>query len=233
MTERPILFNAEMVRAILAGTKTMTRRVVKPQPEVHDANVPGITSGCLSWVWAKVGGLIQNAAGTRYQSKMLPHCPYGKPGDMLWVRETAKLRADGGQWCDLVYAADDSIREFGVQDHRPFKPASWTPSIHMPRWASRITLEITGVRVERLQEISEEDAQSEGMVKGAAGYGASQEQADSQSDCLGSGRFAFANLINRMHGGPKWNFAYNGDPKYKTPLWDQNPWVWVIEFKRV
>jgi hypothetical protein len=104
----------------------------------------------------------------------------------------------------------------------------------MPRWASRITLEVTGVRVERLQEISGEDAKAEGMVAGEAGWGVDQAQADSSDHCLGTARFAFANLINRIHGGKHWNLECDRNGKIRPrPLWDLNPWVWVVEFKRV
>lgn len=132
MKERPILFSAPMVRAILDGRKTQTRRVVKLRngqymPPSEKADING---------WRQ----------------MLRNCPYGQPGDRLWVREThfdAKRLNEGR----ILYRADGDVSRFG-----------WTPSIHMPRSASRITLEVTGVRVERLQDISEADAVAEGVV---------------------------------------------------------------------
>jgi len=147
--ERGILFSAPMVRALLAGTKTQTRRVVKPQP---------IT--CVGWAG---GAYIERRPATMFRpaecwsildAKML--CPYGQPGDRLWVREThayvahSKLGFDVGS---VIYRADDNAGWDG----------RWTPAIHMPRDASRITLEVTEVRVERLQDISHADAMAEGM----------------------------------------------------------------------
>ena len=127
MAERPILFSGPMVRAILAGNKTQTRRVVKPQPKIAP-------------------GFCEMVSG-------LPKCPYGQPGDRLWVRETwNKYQGDS-----FRFASD----EMAKPDYNP-KDWEWRPSIHMPRVASRITLEITNIRVERVQEISEADAQREG-----------------------------------------------------------------------
>jgi len=197
MKERPILFNAPMVRALLAGTKTQTRRIVKPQPEMNGR-----------WMeWRNGKGVLiteQNTAwhpfdkGFRRAVSEYPHfCPYGQPGDRLWVRETFALpdrRADNlPAW---VYAADYADRP----QH------AWKPSIHMPRTASRITLEITGIRVERLQDISEADAIAEGCEN---------------SLHLPGGRFArenYAHLWWTIHGDESW---------------EANPWVWVVEFKRL
>ncbi|EPQ7092284.1 hypothetical protein ACXHH6_002612 [Pseudomonas aeruginosa] len=223
MKERPILFTGPMVRAILEGRKTVTRRVVKPQPDflgsMVDPNTPFKTLDA---------GLHARIT-----------CPYGEPGDRLWVRET---------WTDvnmcgapaLAYRADEDIRDlmeepgflddrgaFNYDDPRvkpyPFAcwyaeldQARWRPSIHMPRWASRILLEITAVRVERLQDISEEQAQAEG-VKGEQCDHARQACAD--IGCWGDttkGAFGFL-----------WE-SLNGEGS-----WAATPWVWVVEFKRV
>ncbi|WP_257756699.1 hypothetical protein [Burkholderia glumae] len=241
MKERPILFSAPMVRAILDGRKTQTRRVVK----FNDAgrllfsgkqwhiNDPGVIKGC----------------------------PHGQPGDRLWVRETlSAVRDQQGYISDYQYSADGAkvLRMPGLRaefgDAMAFahvsRPAA-IPSIHMPRWASRITLEITGVRVERLNEISEADAIAEGavftdfgieppkgsisldggrtfhpVVRGTQRNGWHMGDATSHTRCMGSARYAFANLINRLHGGENWNLKGAG-------LWESNPWVWVIEFKRI
>jgi len=200
MKERPILFSGAMVRAILSGQKTQTRRVVKLYPA----------------------------------DTVAAPCPYGQPGDRLWVRETwqgpimegdefenryhddpAKFQtpeycfyaADGGSAPEFV-DVDDNLR------------CCWRPSIHMPRWACRLVLEIVSVRVERLQAISLVDAESEGIIK-------------RRSDVYA--------------GDVDWLPVKDGEP-FRTPVeayrslwqsingpesWQANPWVWVVEFKRV
>ena len=151
MNERPILFNAPMVRALLAGTKAQTRRIFKPDRMTWDAN------GRYTTYAMRGGELSTTGSGPFKPSSWLHYCPYGQPGDRLWVRESfARVPTACGSE-DIVFAADyqdGSDRAAGVR---------YTPSIHMPRWASRITLEITGVRVERLQDISEADAIAEGV----------------------------------------------------------------------
>jgi len=143
MKERPILFSAAMVNAILSGRKTQTRRVVKP---------------------------MSRKAGGEYTGWVLPEyrtdCPYGQPGDRLWVRETfgSMIRNVGGTPHEkLAYRADDPNAVMCYSSEGMEVPIKWKPSIHMPRWASRITLEIVSVRVERLNEISEQDAIAEGI----------------------------------------------------------------------
>lgn len=160
MSDRPILMSAPMVRAILAGTKTQTRRVVKPQP-FRDPSTHG-------YQWHGGAALLRAGYGARYvhtnlepmKRAVMKCCPYGQPGDRLWVRETwAKWGVDyqGGEGPskheEPIYRADGD-----PWDERD----KWRPGMFMPRWASRITLEATGVRVERLQDISEADAMAEG-----------------------------------------------------------------------
>jgi len=168
MKERPILFNGPMVRAILEGRKTQTRRIIKPQPEfcggVGDEN--DLSCYATKYLECEDGDPLY---WDRYLEKYDHTFPYGKVGDRLWVRETVGIYGDQEK-CVLHYKAD--------RDNWPEKDCGWTPSIHMPRWASRITLEITGVRIERMQE-----------------------------------------------GGDR---EFWGEEK-----WAENPWVWVIEFKRV
>lgn len=200
MAERPILFAGPMVRAILEGRKTQTRRLVKlPKPP---AEFYVSRTGPKSHV---VGVSIVDV-----------RCPYGVPGDRLWVRETWRpvspewAAPDGGPVI-VRYAADGAEHMHGearIGDWRwPVAARRGdVPGIHMPRWASRIDLEITSVRVERLQDISEEDALAEGV-------GAAPE------DTFDSARGEFASLWNKI----------NGD----RATWESNPWVWVVEFKRV
>lgn len=220
MKERGMIFNGEMVRAILDGRKTQTRRIMKPQPTPCTLQKGGhwwpsnvfktmlhieeeMQNGKGGW-----GGLVGDA------------CPFGDVGDRIWVRETfqgplvsedlleeyraypekfekpqyCEYAADGGarpEYCDL----DDNLRH------------GWLPSIHMPRWASRILLEITDVRVERLASISQEDAAKEGYPANPEPYGGSMD------------KFLW--------------FRQLWDSIYPEQSFSHNPWVWVIEFKRV
>src|SRR5690348_2670942 len=149
MKERPILFNGEMVRAILEGRKTQTRRVVKPQPEF--AEMPEWFT-MSDGTWRVVEEEYPEEGSVHYR------CPYGQPGDRLWVRETWQPiqlhdTTTGKTMRNALYREGNEI---------PFIDR-WRPSIHMPRWASRITLEITNVRVERLEDISGWDVRAEGV----------------------------------------------------------------------
>ena len=185
MKDKPIIFNSEMVRAMLDGRKTQTRRVIKPKHICMPA-----------WKWLDV-------------------CPYGKPGDRLWVRETWYCPKQYGgtyQREKLIYKADSTPNKRG-----------WKPSIHMPRWASRITLLVKDVRVERVQDISPSDCECEGIVG--------------------------TTHASPVNGLPYENYRYGehegGDPKEAFAMlwdsidkkrgfgWSENPWVWVVEFERV
>ena len=184
--ERGMIFNDEMVRAILGGNKTQTRRIVEEK-------------------------FYGRAVAAELLAK---HCPYGQPGDRIWVRETYRVHGKATDVATLVYRA--SVRNsWTEQTHRvPVevcnKPVSekWTPSIHMPRWASRILLEITDVRVERLHDMSEADAKAEGATP--ATYKITPSEA-----------------VYRVGFGDIWRSIYGQDN------WLSNPWVWVIEFKRI
>jgi hypothetical protein len=205
MKERPILFNGAMVSALLAGTKTQTRRVVKPQPvqSEHGFDWPAhITKGPL-YKWRDQ---------MEFVDALSERCPYGQHGDLLWVREsgwerperTPKMMREGADtWPRFAYAADD----WNDQDRADFKAWGFKPrpSIHMPRWASRITLEIVSVRVERLQDINRGAAMAEGCP--------------------------FPNMA-KGRDPREWYFqlweSINGPGS-----WASNPWVWVVEFKRV
>lgn len=221
MKERPILFSALMVRAILDGRKTQTRRVVKPQP---------------SWELLQEYATIRATRGsTRTNAQMLADCmpcPFGVPGDRLWVRETfAEGFTYGGGNKVVWYRADQQAR-FAERIEAVCDYASvpenvrWRPSIYMPRWASRITLEIKDVRVQRLQEISEADAIAEGIDPQRCqhcGYtwGDCRQHMDHRL-CVGrepeSAAAAYKTLWSQIHGPGSWH---------------ANPWVWAITFRRV
>ena len=202
MKERPILFAGPMVRALLADTKTQTRRIGKTQ--------------CAEWTELAVEysihakkGKVAVATHLAYPNGSARHgiceCPYGIPGDRLWVRETfARIDGQTRPWIETDYKATYTHGD-RLGDTLGIKKR-WTPSIHMPRHASRITLEVTGVRVERLQDISEADAIAEGARN---------------SLHLPGGRFARENFEHLW-------WTIHGDDS-----WESNPWVWVIEFKRV
>lgn len=226
MTERGMIFNGEMVRAILDGRKTQTRRPIKPQPT--------LTKGS-SFSWK--GNLYGSGSDDRETNINFAHvaCPFGKSGDRIWVRETFSCigNEDGhpvdadGNLCNredaqCIYRASaiQKPNNYGLwtsPDGFDFDGA-WTPSIHMPRWASRITLEITRVRVERLNSISEEDAQADGVQP------AGELLPDYPDTYLTpAGDFATAKVAFQC----LWESIYGDDS------WQANPWVWVIEFKRI
>jgi len=234
MTDRPILFSGEMVRAILDGRKTQTRRVMKPQPSFNS------------------GGPILDYGGGELDY-VEPHwvfpktCKYGKEGDLLCLRETWRVAAwkecghiavdyraspenvrtpwvtvPDDQWCRLWQQSSDDARRAGEAGlgstrrdgdgwkwDRGDSPCRWRPSIYMPRWASRITLRITDIRVERLQDITEDDARAEGCDPVV--------HPDGAVDC-GTRKTTFASLWNKING---------------PGAWDANPWVWVVSFERV
>lgn len=218
MTERPILFSDAMVRAILSGTKTQTRRVMTPQP-IEECGAPVV--GAYHPIVARRGieepGPERWGASTEEQSWL---CPYA--GDRLWVREALFVKqGGGGVW---RYRADDAI--VGLPMGSPHKEAmvAWAhhkegnacASIHMPRWASRLTLEVTSVRVERVQSISEEDARAEGLTRHATGWSAGGDGYDTLT-----ARQAYAELWDEING------------ERQGCSWSANPWVWVVSFKRV
>ncbi|MCA8242892.1 hypothetical protein [Burkholderia sp. AU32262] len=230
MTERPILFSGPMVRAILEGRKTQTRRIIKlPHNNPLGAWEP-TTAG---------GGSVRYVGGTPApELAAIWHtrtgdcyvCPHGDVGNRLWVRETHEVRRigtetfEGGRparrYAGIAYQADDGRAEVDI-DLNTFRALDakesrgWTPSIHMPRWASRITLEITGVRAERLQSISESDARAEGVTikdHHMRGYSAGAFRPPSIR--------AFHDLWDSLNAA-------------RGHGWDANPWVWVVEFKRM
>lgn len=195
MSLKPILFNAEMVRALLEGRKTVTRRVVKPQPMLD------------GHLW-KLGGAAWSDSVLSVPV-MLGHSLYNRapyqPGDVLWVRETwCEVMGRKGKYLYRAYAGErDDTRDYAIALN------TWRPSIHMPREAARIFLRVKNVRVERLQELTLKDAEMEGM------------------DLRGPMFVDFVKV---------WNNTVQRHPnKFKRYpyCWEDNPWVWVIEFERV
>jgi hypothetical protein len=215
--ERPIIMSAEAVYAIFAGSKTVTRRVVKPQPDPgfpFFRFVPGTEKNAGLWLgYASAGSLAYTV-----------RCPYGVPGDRLWVRETWGL-ADmflRGECALDDFHADRTVAAYVGDVPGPYDVAElrehvvyradndrefhWRSSTNMPRWASRLTLEVTAVRVERLQEITTDDLAAEGF-RGTIGYGP----------------MWFEN----------WREAWGRDNAKRGFGWESNPWVWVVGFKQV
>ena len=208
MNERPIIFSAEMVRAILEGDKTQTRRAIKPQPKPTPADYPGPAGHW--WPSQKHKSMLGvEQEMQKWKGLAGSACPYGDAGDTLWVREGFAVQPE--LWADnhgpqpIHYTADCVVRFAGEKDYRGIEDYRSKPSIHMPRWASRITLRITDVRVERLQDISCADAEAEGAGHEAGLTG-------------GQAREAFSLLWNRING---------------PGAWEANHWVWVLSFERV
>lgn len=227
MTERPILFSDAMVRAILADTKTQTRRVLTPQP-IEDSGEP-ISVGRYHPTVVRRGleepGAERFGASTSEQSWP---CPYGEPGDQLWVREAWRacveepeidLRADGRSLRRSMHGDDD----WWARWRKRSAGGRWQPSIYMPRWASRLTLEVTSVRVERVQSISEDDARAEGVTP-FEHIGADQTLPGGPvgvSQASHPHVVAFASLWDSING------------ERAGCAWRDDPWVWVVGFRRV
>ena len=199
--EKPILFNSDMVRAILDGRKTQTRRVVKPQPDHIVRNAYHIKGNDVP----RRGEDIK--------------CPYGQIGDVLWVRETTEADHEFHN-CALYskYSADNEHVLYSECEDEEYNGtvAHWwysrdvCPSIHMPKWASRIKLKITDIRVEQLQSISTSDIKAEGI----------QQRFPKVND-EHTPKILFGQWMEL------WQYVYGAES------WNQNPWVWVIEFKRI
>lgn len=199
--ERPILFSGPMVLAILAGRKTQTRRILKR----------GVVEPLLSLTHMEGNNQVGILCGD--PPRITDWCPYGGPGDRLWVRE-AWREAENGTY---AYAADLSTYEPGALIDMP--KLRWRPSIHMPRPASRITLNVTEVRVERLQDISEEDARAEGAeMLDCTYHGQCNSNRCPRHGVLDPYRVAFRHLWENLHG---------------PGSWDLNPYVWRICFSRI
>ncbi len=215
MKERPILFSAPMVRAILENRKTVTRRIVKYIPDLGEPPL---------WCHRAGSEELRNLIGDYRR-----YCPYGQPVDKLWVRETWAARPDQDQlppnMCDnsgLWWRASLPAFPQGYESCH----GKWRPSIHMPRWASRINLEVTSVKAERLQDITEMDAMAEGIVEcpipadedgpNRIGYMVGPDDGKSGLDV--SPRDSFRKLWESING---------------PGSWDLNPWVWALSFKKI
>lgn len=221
MAEHPILFSGGMIRAILDGRKTQTRRIVKPQPPAEYPFAACDPNGLCCW---STDGTDD---GDCYPQENPLRCPYGVRGDRLWVRETFLIETwtrefgdipplpsdrpwkktqdpeGGDRWQWAHYASTDEKPELCDMDDNP---APWKPSIHMPRWASRITLEIVKVRVQRVRYITDSDAIEEGVSR-------------ANTSIPGYARERFKALWDSLNAKRGYG-------------WDLNPWVWVIEFTR-
>ena len=222
--ERPILMSAPMVRAILEGRKTQTRRIIKPQPYFDAQN--NLIFG--KWNYG------QDLYGTHVLPKrnLALKCPYGNLGDRLWVRESYKRWCidetgtveDG--WWSVRYRSDNNIQKHCatwdccVTYDSPSEagcdkePDRWEPSIHMPRWASRILLEIIGIRIERLQDITEDEAIAEGVLFNG-NYDLWWDYQREQWSCVDP-IDSYKSLICKING---------------PETWEKNPWVWVVDFE--
>ena len=206
--EHPILFSGPMVQAILAGRKTQTRRVIKPQPQPQPDGTWEIMTEDAAGKWYRPAGRFGQGPYPLFE------CPYGQPGDRLWLRETwaaisktedTSPLAD----CNIEYRADTSDPYPGgwSADEAKGNPDApkWQPSIHMPRWASRITLEITDVRVQRVNYITAADIEAEGIER--------------------------LEPIHKL--GPRFIHLWDSINAKRGYPWADNPWVWALTFRRL
>lgn len=205
-TERPIIFSGPMVQAILEGRKSQTRRVVKPQP---NSGPQGRMVDLGGGGWGLLDGDLSGEWG----------CPYGQPGDRLWVREAhAIVPANAYRWSEGVVQTVNPLDTYYAAIYREGFDRStgglgWRPSIHMPRWASRLTLRVTEIRVQRVQEIGEEDALAEGFPETPA------DLEPIQGIPWLSAREWFRGLWDDINAKP-------------GRTWEDSPWVWVVHFEK-
>lgn len=221
MKEHPILFSGPMVRALLDGRKTQTRRIVNwPLMSASDGSKRRVL------VEADVP-LLQEILKGPFKSPLTRFCPYGKAGDRLWVRESFccfgssdSITPTVPRSCQIRYRADNGPAVWipmPAEAKEPKPSLKGKPSIHMPRWISRITLEIVSVRVERLQDITEKAAIAEGVEVSSVWPSSFRDYQDDDG--------WFAHSVGSYHS--LWE-SINGPGSWKA-----NPWVWVVEFKRV
>lgn len=225
-----MLFSAPMVRAILEGRKTVTRRIVTPQPPAD----------CQAWAgWILDSTTSDDVGKASWHDQAGPlafkthhvRCPYGQPGDRMWVRETWYNDAAFGK-PEIFYRADGSFDE-QFEQHRlgqvgPFK---WRPSIHIPRWASRINLEVTGVRVERLQDITEAEALAEGIICENVIVGANCNGGEHQEET--ADRYFWEGCREEGFETAVEAYADLWDEINGAGAWEANPWVFAVSFNKV
>ncbi|MHB8286702.1 MAG: hypothetical protein ACYDD1_18770 [Caulobacteraceae bacterium] len=228
MPERPILFSAPMVQALLAGRKTQTRRVIKLQTgETFDEQA--LVGAIQEWrpVYDSVAGAVVG------KKAVAVRCPYGVPGDRLWVRETFQLEPSGFGPVRALYKADDGERalDFTGDAERIAhaerlwtEPDVWRPSIHMPCWASRLALEVTDVRVERLHDISEADALAEGIKHWGDGF-----HWEANSGWPGEPKSMESARLIGVTAKRAYEALWAEINGYESL--DANPWVWAVSFK--
>lgn len=238
MKARPILFSGPMVRALIEGRKTQTRRVITlPEKrvtkqygavDVRNVNYWSPPSGISQEGWANPGvnyHTYDPSSGEMIGNHIDP-CPYGQPGGLLWVRETWTC------YRQTSYEYDEHEQVTGKKDREHYAgtlspvfradnknfPDRWEPAIHMPRWASRLTLQITDVRVQRLQDISELDARNEGVIF--------EDDPDEESDF----GYHFGIDDGTLGGSPKEAFSILWRHINGESSWDENPWIWALTF---
>ncbi len=209
--ERPILFSPKMIRAILAGNKSQTRRIMKPQPTYDGLPVTKISPLLIGIDYHKTGEFMKHHPEYDRVVTSGLWCPKGRPRDHLWVKEGWRPTIEGNEVI-VRYLADGAQHFFGDG-----MPPGWTipkaaakgnvTSLFMPRWASRITLEVTEVRCERLTDISYDDCEREGITP---------QQVEAAGNCIVN---AYAELWDSING--------------KTHPWESNPWVWAISFRKI
>ena len=206
MKEHPIIFSTEMIKAILDGRKTQTRRIIKPQPFYGTTDWHSYT--CWNFEKGK-GRRVGFSTSNHGEQALIGFCPFGQVGSALWVRETFSVAPE---YKPVAYPERIPPVFYKADNDKPTWANKWTPSIFMPRWASRITLEITGVRVERLQEITEDDCGKEGIPN---------------FKHYPENPVVNVIILNKHeHFKSLWD-SINAKRGYG---WDTNPWVWVIEF---
>lgn len=244
MNEHPILFRGDMVRAILENRKTQTRQIIRPQPKIYFKD-EGERSVIVEWRKKEETFSDRFFTGVmdKVEKYLLDDCPFGKPGDTLWVRETWGIDPNDYPFEDKGYvvykATDEILQDDGVLKIGGKYHWGWTPSIFMPRWASRLSLTVMQEKVSALQDISEEDAWAEGV----------SYDLNDDSPYIPKGRCLFATLWNSLYAKPKPVYKEKGIiDHYESYPWEDihetheyhgkpwivigNPLVWVVEFEK-
>lgn len=235
MREHPILFSGPMVRAILEGRKTQTRRIIKPYPQLLNGKFvyTGGEHGDDTWPEPNVWLALTPSGKFGLNDPPYYKCPYGQPGDRLWVRETFCHKYDNNEM--PVYNADGNLDPsccyYSADGMDVLFPdgGGWTPSIHMPRWASRILLNVETVRAERLLDVGIYDVAAEGVDCSGLieGFEVESDYApgDDPEEFVDAAKDKFRELWDSINGKPRKDGV--------DISWSANPWVWVVEFERI